>query len=168
MKQEQVIKRYVIEILEALQLKNCFCHIELRLDTQMRPSIIEVNPRVGGMYVTHSLKALRNLDFYSTLIDQITGNSLNLELIEQPKDYYSMLAIYPEHSGTLRKIHGLEEARSLTGVLQLNVHYQVGEHIGGDFEEVFVVDAWITSPTCEGILALDNKIKQLIRIEVTV
>jgi carbamoylphosphate synthase large subunit len=63
---QEAIREYADALLYHLDLRNCFCHVEMRYDSRGRPSVIEVNPRVGRMRVVDSLETLAHVNFYDT------------------------------------------------------------------------------------------------------
>jgi len=153
-------------VLNTLGLRNSFCHVELRYDSKGRASIIEVNLRVGGMRVRESLLALRGIDFAAVYVQQLLGKPFSFPELPIAFGYHGMSAVYPRVSGILRGIHGVEAARQLPGVLSVNTHIAPGTSIGGDFEEVFAVDAWLQADTPAAMKALDRKVRELIKIDI--
>ncbi|MBY8952783.1 ATP-grasp domain-containing protein [Pseudomonas carnis] len=164
--EQQQILIYTRVVLNTLGLRNSFCHVELRYDSKGRASIIEVNPRVGGMRVRESLLALRGVDFAAVYVQQLLGKPFSFPEPPMASGYHGMSAVYPRVSGILRGIHGVEAARQLPGVLSVNTHIAPGTSIGGDFEEVFAVDAWLQADTPAAMKALDRKVRELIKIDI--
>ncbi|NVZ55867.1 ATP-grasp domain-containing protein [Pseudomonas edaphica] len=164
--EQQQILIYTRVVLNTLGLRNCVCHVELRYDSKGRASIIEVNPRVGGMRVKESLLALRGVDFAAMYVQQLLGKPFNFPEPPTTSGYYAMSAVYPRVSGILKGIRGTEAARQLPGVLSVSTHIAPGTSIGGDFEEVFAVDAWLQAETPDAIKALDQRIRELIKVDI--
>lgn len=108
--------------MNTLGLKNCFCDVELRYDSKGRTSIIEVNPRVGGIRLRESLLALRGVDFAAVYVQQLLGKPFNFPEPPKTSGYYARSAVYPRVSGFLKGTLGTETARQLPGVLSVNTH----------------------------------------------
>ncbi|MCZ7176428.1 ATP-grasp domain-containing protein, partial [Salmonella enterica] len=80
-------------------------HFEFRM-TDAGPVVIEINPRVGGLYVNAAFRDLAGIDPYQLYLSLLLGEpGVNAQLdagarqVAQASQHYSMLAIYPEHSG---------------------------------------------------------------------
>lgn len=164
--QQQEVVAYTHAVVSALGLKNCFCHVELRYDARGRASVIEVNPRIGGMRVRDSLRTLRGIRFEHFYVRQLLGARVTLPYLDEPSGYFGMLAIYPRKSGTLKEVLGIEAASQLPGIIEIGTHVAPGAPVGGDYEEVFAVDAWFQADSPEGILELDRQVKSLVSIHV--
>ncbi|WP_428241057.1 ATP-grasp domain-containing protein [Gynuella sp.] len=164
--EQQQVMSYAQDILQALGLRNCFCHVEMRLDSQKRPSVIEVNPRIGGMRVKDSLKSLLALDYGQVFIDQLLGKEIKRPVPPQIDGIYGMAAIYPRNSGVLREVRGIEAAGKIPGMISITDHFKPGRKVGGNYEEVFVVDAWFHADTLDGILDIDKQMKSLVEVDI--
>ncbi|OJT26180.1 hypothetical protein BO221_10205 [Archangium sp. Cb G35] len=165
---QQRVRDYTVDVIRSLGLKNCFCHVELRYDSQGRPSVIEVNPRIGGMRVSDSFKTLANVDYADTFIRQTVGQPVAEPVVQKPEGLYGMMALYPRRGGKLRHITGLEQASAIPGMVDIAGYAKPGDHVGGDYEEVFVVDAWFKGKSVADIRRIDEQIRALVAVEVDV
>ncbi|HEX5752034.1 MAG TPA: ATP-grasp domain-containing protein [Archangium sp.] len=165
---QQRVRDYTVDVIRSLGLKNCFCHVELRYDSQGRPSVIEVNPRIGGMRVSDSFKTLANVDYADTFIRQTVGQPVDKPVVQKPEGLYGMMALYPRRGGVLRRITGLEQASAIPGMVDIAGYARPGDRVGGDYEEVFVVDAWFKGNSVADIHRIDEQIRAQVAVEVEV
>ena len=135
------VRTYARDVVRALGLRNAFCHVELRIDALGRPSVMEVNPRIGGMRVIDSLRDLCGVDYGSAMIRIAAGLPIDVPEPCRIEGYRGMMAVYPRRSGTIAELSGVERAAAIPGVLDIKSYFTVGDEVGGDFEEVFVIDA---------------------------
>jgi len=161
------IKQYATDVLHALGLTNNFSHVELCLDCHGRPSIIEANPRIGGMRIVQSLKDVMDIDYPENFIKLVVGEEITAPETIPASGYFAMAAVYPKKSGVLKAVHGVEEARNIPGIQDIAIRMQPGSHVGGDYEETFVVDAWLKSDSPEEIIKIDERFRALVKLEVT-
>jgi biotin carboxylase len=164
--QQQEVLAYTREVVNAVGLKHCICHVELRYDTQGGASVIDVSPRTGGMRAWDSLRTLRGIRYERFYVQQMLGPPIVLPYLHEPNSYYGQVAFYPRKSGTLREVHGIEAACQLPGVLDITQHAEPGALLGEEDETVFAVDAWFVAGTPEEILELDRQVRSLVRIDI--
>lgn len=165
-RQAEAMKSYAAAAVDALGLRNAFCHVELRLDDTGRPRVLEINPRLGGMRVVDSLADARGIDYAQTMVRLAVGERFAVPDAPPEARYFGMMAFYPRSSGTLTAINGLGAAASIPGVRSVRRYYGAGDHVGGDFEEVFVVDAWFDGRDADEIFAIDERIRNTVTLEV--
>lgn len=113
-----------------------------------------------------SLLALRGVDFAAVYVQQLLGKPFNLPEPPVTSGYYAMSAVDPRVGGILIGIHGTDAAHQLPGVLSVNTHIAPGTSIGDDFEEIFAMDAWLQAETPHAIKALDQRVKELIKVDI--
>ena len=86
-------------------------------ETGVTPAInqIEINPRLGGLYVNSAFRDLAGIDPYQLYMGVLLGEKgINAQLeagahkVADAGQHYAMLAIYPQHSGLFRGIDGLQ------------------------------------------------------------
>ncbi|WP_330925109.1 ATP-grasp domain-containing protein [Candidatus Sororendozoicomonas aggregata] len=166
---EELVKeteQYAIDIAKVLGLKNCFCHVELRIHNG-KPAVMEINHRIGGMRVEDTLKSRLGIEHNDILIKLLSGQSIApLEKKDECRDYLGMCAVYTRKSGTLKNVKGLKDAKNIKGIKNISQHVPTGYKVGGDFEETFVVTAWFKADSEEKIREIDQRIKELITFEV--
>ena len=160
------IKSYAVQMLKALGLRNCFVHVELRLDSARKPSVIEVNPRVGGAAIPESFKTFYGIDCAEYMVRLIIGASIEVPSLRTVPGVYGMAAIFATEPGVVCGIEGIDAAAALDGVSSVRSHKKVGDAIGGNFEEIFVADAWYKATDVRGARETYKKIRDLVQIHV--
>lgn len=129
-RQTALIERTVVAMLDALGVGDGVTHTEIILtDTAVR--VIETHLRPAGDEIPYLLAEARQVD----LIDALAGQSAGLPAmpavraaVEAARDRTSHAAIWyvlPESAGVLAHIGGVEEARSATGVTEVEVLLKV-------------------------------------------
>ncbi|WP_262378217.1 ATP-grasp domain-containing protein [Pseudomonas sp. WS 5532] len=141
------IRQYAVECLRAVGLTNAVVHFEFRM-TDAGPVVIEINPRVGGLYVNAAFRDLAGIDPYQLYLSLLLGEpGVNARLdagarqVAQASQHYSMLAIYPEHSGHFKGIEGLEWLAQQPAVLEY-AQQESGHSIDADIEEHYLLKCW--------------------------
>lgn len=141
------IRQYAVECLRAVGLTNAVVHFEFRM-TDAGPVVIEINPRVGGLYVNAAFRDLAGIDPYQLYLSLLLGEpGVNAQLdagarqVAQASQHYSMLAIYPEHSGHFKGIEGLEWLAQQPAVLEY-AQQESGHSIDADIEEHYLLKCW--------------------------
>ncbi|WP_207848117.1 MULTISPECIES: ATP-grasp domain-containing protein [unclassified Pseudomonas] len=142
------IRRYAIDCLRAIGLTNALVHFEFRL-TELGPIVIEINPRLGGLYVNAALRDLAKLDPYQLYISVLLGEQVRDAELEaaakQAADCaqsYSMLAIYPQESGFFKGFAGVDYLQGHDAVVEYAVQ-EPGSHIDADIEEHYLLKCWV-------------------------
>jgi S-sulfo-L-cysteine synthase (3-phospho-L-serine-dependent) len=131
---EKSIHLSVMSTLNALNWKVGPAHVELRF-SETGPKIIEVNPRIGGDYIFELLRLAYDIDIVSETINFVTGTKLNLD--EKTNRYASIRFFTSPTEGVLRSIEGLDLAKQVNGVTQVQFYYQEGDYIRlyGDYRD---------------------------------
>ncbi|MEB2610624.1 ATP-grasp domain-containing protein [Burkholderia cenocepacia] len=142
------IKRYAIDCLEAIGLRNAIVHLEFRL-SPTGPIVIEVNPRLGGLYVNAALKDIAGLDPYELYLRMLTRASGLHERLRSAceraadgRQHYSMFALFPEASGTFNGIRGLDSVVGDPAIIECKVACPVGSEVRADIEENYLLKGW--------------------------
>lgn len=146
---KQQIKAYATNCLKALGLKNDIVHLEFRL-TNEGPVIIEVNPRLGGLYVDAAFNDIAGVNPYSLYIDMLLGNiAHNHRMLNQAKvtvdncsNYYSMMVIYPEYSGYFEGFNQLDYLDNQEYILKYDC-YPSHNMVNAEVEENYLLKAWV-------------------------
>ena len=115
------------EAVQALGLANCASHIEMMLNPDGQPYLIEMGARGGGGHISH------------TIVQAVSGVNMPLALAQilsgQPPRWdpvYNRGACYrffPAPQGTIAGIEGLAEALNSEGVLDLVLIKGVGDKV---------------------------------------
>lgn len=163
----QEMKDYAVAALEAMNLKNSLSHVELRYDKDLGPQILEINPRVGGMCVHDSLKAMCGFDALSAQINLAQGTFvLDGSYHESKTDIHAMFTLYPEHAGVFKSVSGIEDLEQLPGVEYVQLTVPTGTTINGDDEEVFLLMVWMKGESYDHIVQTYEKACELVTFEI--
>lgn len=166
------IKNYATSAVKAIGLTNAFVHLEFRYEAGVGPQVLEINPRLGGMYVDEAFRTIIGFDPFGAYLD-ILLNSVHpsdMEMRAQKTGstplYHTMFVIYPPKSGILVDIKGLEQVNRLPGVLKSAICYPIGTDLNAEDEEHFLVKVWGKSKDEVGVSALYDDVCKLIHIEM--
>lgn len=165
--QTQVMKDYAAAVIRAVGLKNCICHVELRWHDKLEsPRLLELNPRIGGGCVAESLTTMLHFEPYQAILELALGTFQPQPPRERTTERHSMIFLFSPYSGRLKEIVGLELVEQLPGVLSVSAPVAPGSLIGGDFEEVFLVNVWLKSDSSEHAKAMYRKIAETIHFDI--
>ncbi|MCC5468316.1 ATP-grasp domain-containing protein [Pelosinus baikalensis] len=130
----QKLKKYALQVLDALEFRNGAAHMELFL-TELGPRLVEINPRVHGAY-----------GFTNKLCKLSTGRNQIDMLVEayvNPEDFYGKFSsdyvtrgygkkieLQYFGEGILEEYSGLEEIKRLSSFRDVHFKIQPGEYIG--------------------------------------
>ncbi|WP_236461279.1 MULTISPECIES: ATP-grasp domain-containing protein [Pseudomonas] len=163
------IRQYAVECLRAVGLTNAVVHFEFRM-TDAGPVVIEINPRVGGLYVNAAFRDLAGIDPYQLYLSLLLGEpGVNAQLdagarqVAQASQHYSMLAIYPEHSGHFKGIEGLEWLAQQPAVLEY-AQQESGHSIDADIEEHYLLKCWARVDDAAHAHAVHDAIRHNLRV----
>ncbi|TLG90507.1 ATP-grasp domain-containing protein [Pseudomonas edaphica] len=163
------IRQYAVECLRAVGLTNAVVHFEFRM-TDAGPVVIEINPRVGGLYVNAAFRDLAGIDPYQLYLSLLLGEpDVNARLdagarqVAQASQHYSMLAIYPEHSGHFKGIEGLEWLAQQPSVLEY-AQQESGHSIDADIEEHYLLKCWARVDDAAHAHAVHDAIRHNLRV----
>lgn len=140
--EKQAITETVRASLRALSLEWGPSHVELRL-TSEGPKIIEVNPRLAGGLIPELVRLACGIDLILQTIRIVAGLSSNLE--ETQSRYASIRFILPEFGGRLTNVQGIDIAKQIPAVVDLQLYCQPGDRVSsyGDFRDrIGHVIAW--------------------------
>lgn len=143
------IRQYAKDCLRAVGMTNSMVHFEFRM-TEDGPVAIEINPRLGGLYVNAALRDLAGMDPYAFYISLLLGDppaspDLDAHTLKasHSRQRYAMLAIYPEESGTFAGFEGLELLDDCDGVEEYAVQ-ESGGYLNADIEEHYLLKCWVS------------------------
>ena len=174
-KDKQQIKDYAIKCLKALGLRNDIVHLEFCL-TNEGPMIIEVNPRLGGLYVDAAFNDVAGIDPYSLYINMLLGNSAHTHrILNQAKvtvdncsNYYSMMVVYPEYSGYFEGFNNLDYLDGQESILKYD-YYPSYNMVNAEVEENYLLKCWAKvdnmSQAIENYTALLHNVTPIILTE---
>ena len=163
------IRQYAVDCLHAVGLTNAVVHFEFRM-TDEGPAVIEINPRLGGLYVNSAFRDLAAVDPYQLYISLLLGQAdINAQLeagahkIAETRQHYAMLAIYPQHSGLFKGIDGVQFLDQHPSVMEY-AQQDAGHFIDADIEEHYLLKCWAKVDDAADAHALHDALRQHLRI----
>ncbi|MBE9080385.1 ATP-grasp domain-containing protein [Romeria aff. gracilis LEGE 07310] len=133
-KTERRIKDFILEVLSALNWEIGPAHIELRT-TESGPVAIEINPRLGGDYISDLIFSAFGIDLVSQTVSFITGSEVTLE---KTKSHYASVRFIPYLlEGTVKSIEGVAFAKQVYGVSEVKIYHYPGHSVclHGDYRD---------------------------------
>lgn len=148
---------------KALNLSASTAHVELYL-TKNGWKIIELGPRIGGYREALYREACGVDHYYNDLAVRMDAKP---ELPSQYIGHATGLNIYSEEEGIIESIEGLDEARALPGVVNLDLHAKPGDIAlfasnGGKL----IIDGIVRNDDPEELKKTLAKVRELIKITV--
>ncbi|MFJ8690957.1 ATP-grasp domain-containing protein [Micromonospora wenchangensis] len=111
----RAIEDWLGDVLAVLGYTDRFAHVELAM-TADGPHLIEVNPRIGGALVGESMCRALDVNVYGGMIDLALGR--RPRLLDMPLGGGPAVAFvlaYPDRSGDLVAVHGLDDIARYPG-----------------------------------------------------
>ncbi|MDQ0739557.1 acetyl-CoA carboxylase biotin carboxylase subunit family protein [Pseudomonas sp. W4I3] len=165
------IRDYAVACLHAVGLTNAVVHFEFRM-TEEGPVVIEINPRVGGLYVNAAFRDLAGIDPYQLYLALLMGEpgiTAQLEAgarkVAQAGQHYAMLAIYPQRSGRFEGIEGVEFLDRNAAVLEY-AQLEPGHLIDADIEEHYLLKCWAKVQDAAHARALHDAVIEQLRVVI--
>jgi biotin carboxylase len=162
------VRQYAVNCLQAIGLTNAIVHFEFRM-TEDGPVAIEVNPRLGGLYVDAAFRDLACINPYQLYISLLLGEQeINAQLVASTQkaagsgQSYAMLAIYPEKNGYFKGFEGLSYLDDNEWVLEY-AEQDAGSYIDADVEEHYLLKCWARVNDAAHAHALHDGIRQNLR-----
>lgn len=124
---QAAIRDLATRAVRSVGIENGPAHVEI-IVTKDGPKMVELGARMGGDCITSHLVPL------STGIDMV-GNTIRCAL-NQPMELQprlckgSAIRYFSTASGTIRAIHGVEQARQIPGVQEITFTKQIGDNAG--------------------------------------
>lgn len=133
--------------LDSLGLRNTLAHLEFRV-VDGRPEVIEVNPRIGGLYVSRAFDDIAGTDAFGLGLDLLMDSTNAARTVERAVEraqsatgHWSMAVVYPQRSGHVIDVTGRDWPESDPRVL--HCRFAEGEvSVEADTEENFLVRCW--------------------------
>lgn len=121
------ISELAIAANKAIGINNGPSHTEIKV-TKDGPKIVELGARLGGDCITTHLVPL------STGVDMVE-NTIRIAIGEKPDlspkwNKGSAIRYFKTGTGIIKSIKGINEAKTISGVIDINVVHDVGEQIG--------------------------------------
>ncbi|QBF25665.1 ATP-grasp domain-containing protein [Pseudomonas tructae] len=141
------IRQYAKDCLQAIGMTNAIVHLEFRL-TEAGPVVIEINSRLGGLYVNAALRDLAGVDPYQLYVSLLLGDSRVAEGLQaraqraaDSTQHYAMLALYPEHSGYFRGVQGEDYLKGNESIVEY-AQQAPGSYLDAEVEEHYLLKCW--------------------------
>ncbi|MBD2809378.1 ATP-grasp domain-containing protein [Xenorhabdus sp. Vera] len=166
--EQEQIRDYAIACIKAVGLNNAIAHLEFRM-TGDGPIVIEINPRLGGLFVNSAFRDIAKLDPYQLYLsillqkqDIDTQISLAQQQAASTKQHYSMLAIYPEKSGHFQGIENIEHMKNHPNVIEC-IPQPAGYYINAETEEHYLLKCWAKVDNASGAHALHQEMLEHVK-----
>ncbi len=152
---------------QAVGLKNSIAHIELRYgENGLGPQVIEINPRMGGGFISESLKQMVGIDYNQTYVELMTGTYQAKETYEVLQDHHGMFLLFAPHAGLLQAIEGIDELKELPGIIHVMQPVPPGTQIQGDDEEVMLLVVWMKCDSADHLIDTYNKAQEIVQFKI--
>lgn len=135
---KKTITDYVRSVLDALGFHNSASHTEL-IFTADGPRIVETHTRVGGDKIVDLVRLTTGIDLYELVAKQAIGESIGSPQTSKTEIPAAAVWYAAEESleaQVVSEIHGLDEARRLPHVREVDVLKKVGSR-GGQIKDSF-------------------------------
>lgn len=131
--EEQLIVGYVKEVLDSVGVIDGPSHSEV-IFTVNGPRLIETHTRPGGDNIWDLMKIATGIDLMNLSVRQMLGESILNEIpTDLPKKSFAAIRYAAPSFGDrakLTRVDGVAEARSKTGVVDVNILKKVGAELG--------------------------------------
>lgn len=125
--QQDLIKLYTNTILDTLDYRFGFCHIEYIVGKD-DIYLVEVNPRMGGGQLGNLMSKSLGLDVYDLIVDALFDQfepSFNFT----SGDAYGCYTVYPSNSGKVCNISGLDIAKTHPNIVEIVEAVHIGDSV---------------------------------------
>jgi biotin carboxylase len=112
------------DAVRALGLVTGPAHVELRLDDMGDPYVIEVNPRLAGGLIPRLVRYATGRDLVSEVVAGLSGRPVRPA--GTGDRHASIRFLVPPRSGVVSEVTGLDLARALPGVVEMNCAVTAG------------------------------------------
>ncbi|MCF6766634.1 ATP-grasp domain-containing protein [Thiotrichales bacterium 19S3-7] len=157
------IKYYCSKCIQALKLKNDIVHFEFRL-TKNGPKVIEINPRLGGLYVDEAFRDITGIDPYELYLKMLLDDEEVPKILKNAQikaetcnKHYSMMVIYPETNGYFKGFNSLDWLKNNHLIHKYDT-YQKNSNINADIEENYLLKCWVSVDNDEHAKTLYNNL----------
>jgi biotin carboxylase len=126
------LSAFAAATLERFAVEFGFCHIEVKIDLHSGcVYLIEIASRLPGAGMPWMWKNIWGMDVYSDLGSLYGGRGVSLARYMPPPDapLLGLVFIRNERAGMLQRIEGLEELRSLSGCISVDLYAQPGQPV---------------------------------------
>lgn len=125
------IYRLVDRALSALGVSNGPSHTEV-IVTQDGPRIVETHTRLGGDRIPELIESISGVDLLDLWIRQALGEQVMHHLPESLSNTFAAIwYVSPQAVGTIERIEGEEQAKTMPGVVRVAVRKGTGSEVKG-------------------------------------
>lgn len=163
--QQQAIRDYAKRCLHAVGLTHAIAHLEFRMSAE-GPIVIEINPRIGGLYVSSAFEDIAKISPWALYLDILLDNSdiaqrlvRAANAVEDCPYLYSMMVIYPHKKGIFKGFTDLAVLAEDPAVIDYSV-FPAGSSVNPDLEEFYLLKCWVRVTSAEAAKALYRKISE--------
>jgi len=162
--QTEEMKDYAARCVRTLGLKNCVCHVEIRLSRDGKPVLIEVNPRVGGADIKRSLQQATGRSFEQIVLELALGQDpfRHFKTVKKAP-WHGMACFFTDKSGVVSATGSHGQLASLPGIISITENVAPGDYVGGDFEEMFAMSVWFSGASWQELSDTYMKMKSVVR-----
>ncbi len=123
---EEKITKVASDANKAIGIKNGPSHTEIKL-TKDGPKVVELGARLGGDNITtHLVPLSTGIDMVEACIRISLGEKPNLE---RKYEKASAIRYLKQHKGKISSVKGIEQAKKIDGIKQVNMVYEIGEEV---------------------------------------
>ncbi|MFD2642695.1 ATP-grasp domain-containing protein [Pseudomonas japonica] len=165
--QQQRIREYARLCIEAVGLDNAIAHFEFKM-TSNGPIVIEINPRLGGLYVSSAFTDIAELDPWETYLDLLLNDNSIAERLAQAwsrvnrcTDRYAMIALYPDSPGRYREVTDTGTLQNKMEILQFE-QLKDGAMVTSETEEHYLLKCWAKVKDTASARSLYREVSDLI------
>jgi cysteine synthase A len=112
--------------LDAVKYDFGAAHGEIKV-TASEPSLIEINARMPGAQITRLIRKSTGLDLQRELVRLHTRRQPDFTM--RPLGAAASRYLTAARSGTVRAVHGAEQARRVPGVMLVDLHVAPGDQV---------------------------------------
>ncbi|HCM1977426.1 TPA: ATP-grasp domain-containing protein [Salmonella enterica subsp. houtenae serovar 47:z36:-] len=166
--EQQVIRDYACCCLKAVGLNNAIAHFEFRM-TPDGPIAIEINPRIGGLYVSAAFVDIAGFNPWELYLDLLTGKENIDRCLDQATsrvnnclESYSMMALYPDKKGIFKGFADLSFVEHHPDILEFD-QFPSGSPVSPDIEEYYLLKCWARVKNAADAKSLYQKISEQIK-----
>jgi biotin carboxylase len=142
------IKQYAIDCINALGIKNDIVHLEFKINKN-GPVVIEVNPRLGGLYVDLAFRDVAGISPYNLYLSMLLQQNgiekilqYGISRAEKNNQHFAMMAIYPEKSGFFNGFENIDYIKNHPLCVAYEMH-PCGAYINAEMEENYLLKCWV-------------------------
>lgn len=160
----QAIENLAKDAVKAIEIKNGPAHVEIML-TKNGPKMIELGARMGGDCITtHLVPLSTGIDMIKTTIELSCGIKTD---ITKKYNKASAIEYFESKKGVLKSVVGIENAKQIEGVKQIEFVYEIGENVSdikNSSDRIGFVIA--QADTAEEAIKICEKAISMIKIEI--